>query len=101
MNEKEEEGYVFAGSGLRGIVLPATLKEIPQNSFWKCENLRSVRFAEGLEQIGLSAFQESGLESVTLPCSLRMVAQAAFCSCSSLRTAEFGEGLETLGAEED
>lgn len=55
-NENEEEGYVFAGSGLRSVSLPSTLKSVPQNTFWECKSLRSVQFAEGLEYIGLSAF---------------------------------------------
>ena len=100
INGKAKEGYVFSHSGLKSIAFPSTLKEIPQNSFWLCSNLRRAQFSEGLKTIGLSAFQETGLESVVLPGSLRTITQGAFCKCNSLRTVKFCEGLEVLGVDE-
>lgn len=43
------------------VVFPSTLRKIPQNAFYGCNNLRDVIFAEGLVKIGRSAFRESGL----------------------------------------
>ena len=100
VKDEEEEGYVFAKSGLEGIAFPSTLKEIPQNTFWDCESLSDVRFAEGLERIGLNAFQETAVEQVTLPASLRVISQGAFCKCAHLWKVQLSEGLEALGVNE-
>ena len=69
-----EEGYVFAKTRLERINFPSTLREIPQNTFWGCESLRDIQFAEGLEKIGVSAFQEITIEQLALPTSLRTIA---------------------------
>lgn len=96
----EEEGYVFSKTGLESVALPSTLREVPQNTFWACEDLQSVRFAEGLEKIGVNAFQETAVEQVVFPASLKTISQGAFCKCASLWTAELPEGLEVLGTDE-
>ena len=56
VNGEEEEGHAFAQSGLTNIVLPSTLREIPQNTFWECRAFKNVTFAEGLQKIGVGAF---------------------------------------------
>ena len=65
-------------------MLPSTLREIASGTFWKCRNLKSVRFAEGLERIGEDAFRETGLGSVVLPASLKSVGEGAFDDCRGL-----------------
>lgn len=72
-DEKELEGYAFAKSGLESVTLPSTLRTLLKNTFWACERLSKVEFAEGLEMIGRGAFEESGLVDVNLPASLRTV----------------------------
>ena len=74
MKNEIEEGYVFAKTRLEKINFPSTLKEIPQNTCWGCENLSDVQFADGLEKIGVSAFQEIAIEQLALPTSLRTIA---------------------------
>ena len=59
-----------------------------------------MRFSEGLEKIGISAFNTNELKSVELPASLRTVSQAAFAKCKSLKTVKFNAGLEVLGTDE-
>ena len=46
---------------MENITLPSTLKVISPNAFWECANLKTVMFANGLEKIGISAFQGSGV----------------------------------------
>lgn len=54
-------------------MLPSTLEIIECNAFKECENLKSVKFPDGLKKIRIGAFALSGIENVTLPASLRMV----------------------------
>ena len=89
---------------------PASLRTISQGSFSECKNLRSARFAEGLEVLGTDksqrggsmwsgAFQESALESVRLPSTLKRIGYSAFTGCRNLKAIELPDGLEYLGEE--
>ena len=91
---------MFAESGLESIAFPSTLKEIPKNTFYACNDLRDVQFAGGLEKIGICAFRVTAIEQVILPASIRTIAAGAFYECKDLRTVKFCEGLEVLGTDE-
>ena len=54
-------------------MFPSTLKTIGRGAFCDCENLKSVKFPDGLKKISTGAFTLSGLESATLPASLRTI----------------------------
>ena len=69
--------------------------------FCGCRSLRTVSFPDGLQEIGLRAFEDSGLESVTLPSSVRVIRQGAFRKCRRLGIAVLNEGLEVLGTDEN
>ena len=100
INGRIAEGSVFRGSGVQKVTFPVTLKEISDETFADCMDLKRVHLREGLEKIGICAFQRSRLESVTLPASLRVVSQGAFCNCNSLQMVKFSDGLEVLGTDE-
>ena len=84
---------------------PASLRTVSQGSFSQCENLRSAKFAEGLEVLGTDksqrggsmwsgAFQESALESVRFPSTLKRIEHSAFAECENLKIIELPDGLE-------
>ena len=77
--------------------MPSTLKRIEYNTFYGCENLKSINLPERLEYIGKKCFQESALESVTLPLLLKVIEENTFFRCENLKTVEFPEGLEMIG----
>lgn len=83
---KEYRGMAFSGSGLERANIPSTLKEIEEETFLDCKNLRSVQFSEGLERIGARAFMWSGVERVALPRSTRTICGWAFAKCGNLRS---------------
>lgn len=78
----------------------SALKRIGREAFAGCTRFKSIQFPDGLQEIGLLAFEESALRSVEFPASLRTVAQGAFARCGSLKTAVFRDGLEVLGTDE-
>ena len=66
---------------MESVSFPPALRTIGKYAFYRCEDLRGVKFSEGLDAIEAGAFWESGLRSVVFPASLRRVAQAAFAKC--------------------
>ena len=81
--------FAFAESGVEQVVLPVSLRTIAQGAFHKCENLKTVKFSEGLEVLGTDeydddggmwygVFQESSIEHVELPSTLKRIEYSAF-----------------------
>ena len=100
--EKIGEGS-FYQSGIEKIAIPRGVEEIPRSAFEECEaleevtldegsrlkamqnnafngcmNLKSIRFPDGLERIGVECFCGSSLEEVILPESVKEVGAWAF-----------------------
>lgn len=63
--------YTFANQRVEKYVLPASLKEIGNNAFYRNAKLNDVTMQEGVERIGYEAFAECELlAKITLPCTL-------------------------------
>ena len=54
--------FCFYGIALTSISLPPLLRIIEKSAFRECKHLKTVEFPDGLEKIGLFAFEESGVE---------------------------------------
>lgn len=76
----------FSRSKLSGIEFPTTLKTIGKRAFQQCTELKSVVFSNGLEEIGVSAFEESGLTEsyIAIPQSVKKIGACAFYNCFRL-----------------
>jgi hypothetical protein len=74
----------FQRSGLKNIVIPASVGVIGAGVFQKFEPLTSVIFEAGsvLEEIGMDAFVGIGLKSIVIPASVRVIEKCAFFSAS-------------------
>ena len=79
----------FVKSGIENLVLPVALRAVAQEAFAKCRSLKTVKFSEGLEVLGMDeypdsnsiysgVFQESSLERVKLPTTLKRMEYSAF-----------------------
>jgi len=114
----------FAGSGLKNVVLPCDIKDIPDECFRECTELQSVCFKEvtsggagvvikdGAESIGDKAFEfctaltevytiHNGAREENLPSTLKAIGAQAFSACESLERIAFaqnGKDLTALGA---
>lgn len=72
-------------TGLRSVVLPDTLCEIPEGMFEGCRSLEHLRLPGRLTEIGPSAFSTcASLCRVTLPESVVCIGETAFAWCDSL-----------------
>lgn len=92
---KKLRQVVFKGAGTGN-----QLRVIGIDAFRGCSGLKAIEFPDGLEEIGISAFQETGLESIRMPRSVKAICQGAFCKCKNLRKAVLNEGLEVLGGND-
>ena len=96
---KLEEGAFYECSSLKSIDLPSTVAAIGISAFNKCNNLREVKFNNGLLKIGEGAFQDCiSLESITLPSTVVEIGYRAFYGCSNLREVVFNDGLHKIKA---
>ncbi|WP_051210187.1 leucine-rich repeat protein, partial [Gemella cuniculi] len=59
------------------VILPSTLKSIDDNAF-KDNDLKEISLSEGLENIGVSAFENNKLSNVILPSSLKTLEEYSF-----------------------
>ena len=86
----------FRNSGVESVTFPVSLRELGEEAFYGCAQLRTVKFAEGgqLQTIGRQCFARCGLEEVTLPGTLKDVCSSAFLGCAGLRTIFAEEGCE-------
>ena len=63
-------------------------------------DITSVRFIEGLQKIGDSAFDYcKSIKSITLPSTVVDIGDGAFYGCSNLKEVILNEGLQKIGDE--
>lgn len=73
------------GANQDAVYLPSSLKTIGECAFRVCRDAQ-FRFNEGLEHIGMYAFQDChALTQVTLPASVREMGPAPFVWCKNLK----------------
>lgn len=61
VNGWKYEGEVFYETAIESIKLPSTLKRLEYQTFYHCDNLKSVEIPNGVECIGKECFLGSGL----------------------------------------
>jgi len=80
--------------------LSSTVKEICDNAFLRCVNLREVLLNEGLLKIGDDAFAGCvALVRIQVPSTVTAIGTGAFSECTSLKEVELNEGLQEIGDE--
>ena len=70
-------------ANLRGVIFEegSMLRTIGKSAFQNCSRLRNISLPEGLEYIGKYCFYNSGLESITFPSLLKTIEKDAFYKC--------------------
>ena len=80
------------------VEFPKSLKIIGESAFYKCRNLHSVLFQEGLVEIGHHSFEETSLLHVEFPKSLRIIGNSAFNKAIGIPVLELPKGLNKVGS---
>ena len=92
-----DSAFLFA-SGITGISLPSTLKNIEANAFSGCTGLQSIAIPAGVLSIGSTAFGGCvGLETATLPNGLQSLGDAAFNGCGKLASITIPDTVTSIG----
>jgi len=92
-------GYFDDSANLGDFVIPASVKEIGNSSFYGAK-VTSVKFASGSNCTGIggSAFSScSGLTAVTLPAKLTSIGDWAFEDCTKLKSITIPAGVTKIG----
>ncbi len=81
-------------TALTEVVLPASLTEIGEYSFFECSSLKKVNIPDGVTKIKGSAFRKTGITEITIPKNVTSIASYAFRECRSLKTVTIPEDSE-------
>jgi hypothetical protein len=85
------------------IVIPPAVKAIKVAAFSFCTQLTTVRLEEGLEEIGIEAFDHCTslhgivIHDINIPPTFKSIKCRAFAFCTQLTTVNLWEGLEEIG----
>lgn len=73
---------MFAGTDVKEVTIPGTVKKIPLDTFYQCSKLTKVTFEEGVEEVAEDAFIDCPvLNEIVLPKSLKYIRSTSFLSC--------------------
>ncbi len=84
---------------LGAILLPANIKQIPDESFKYCSGLKSVGLA-GIVTIGNEAFRYCSLETLNVPNTVTQYGKYAFADNTTLREVYFNSPYDSGGKKE-
>ena len=77
----------FARTAITSVVIPDSITEIANNSFYNCSDLVSVRIGQNsaLESIGRNAFSGCrALTAITIPAGVTSIGDSAFNNCGAV-----------------
>ena len=91
INVSEIDGKAFYNwDGITSLIIPDTVKEIEEEAFKFCYNLRSADLGKNVTKIEDNAFYGcDSLTEVRLPSTLKSIGYGAFQSCESLNDIYF------------
>lgn len=84
-------------TGLKEVILPASIKAIGNSAFYNCRNLSKINFPNGLLTIGDSAFNGTSLEKIKLPNTLQAIGEKAFAYNEAVTNVKLPSSLTSLG----
>jgi hypothetical protein len=93
------ESYVFSGTSLTSVTIPASVTNIGEGAFEQCEELTTITMPNGLTSIGADAFEYcSSLISVTIPASVTNIGAYAFYYMVDLTSVFFSGNAPAFGS---
>ena len=94
-NTVTEMGWIsFAGSSIKSVIIPGSIKNISKTAFEHCINLENVEIGDGVQTIENTAFSQCGkIKEINLPSSVTKIESGAFRGCDGLETFNYGENI--------
>ena len=99
----EENGIImpyryFADESISEFQIDAKYQVVGNGAFARCINLNSIKFNEGLTEIGEAAFAYTGVRSIELPSTLQTIKREAFANCKQLEKIYVPDSVTTIGS---
>ncbi len=93
------ENAFFGCSNLKEVVIPddIALTEIKNKAFMNCISLKSIDLPDGIVSIGESAFERTALTGIDLGKSLVTIGKRAFHNCTVLEKIAIPDSVEVIG----
>ena len=91
------DGLFFGCESLESAKYLSGVTEVREKEFYNCTNLKTIEFADTIQNIGKYAFYSTGIENLDLPNSLEKIEDYAFSSMESLKTVTFSNNLKSIG----
>lgn len=89
--------YAFAGTGIQAIDIPPHVKELALRTFYRCQNLETVRLAN-VRKIGQLVFSDCNiLKTVKINKNCQTIHHGAFSGCTSLKQIRLPESIRYIG----
>ena len=87
----------FAGSKVKKVVIPNSVKNISEYAFSDCSNLETIKLPNGLKSIKKGVFRHcKNLEKINIPSSVKSIGVETFSECASLKTIKLPNGLKSI-----
>lgn len=92
------DSLTFAGSKLRNINLPLSVREIRYKAFKNCDLLSTIKLPAGIKILGDEVFYGcKSIVEIVLPSNTQYIGHRAFFGCSGLKRLEIPLGLKLAG----
>jgi len=89
---------VFPNMNTTGFIIPDGVKELAANSFYKCGNLKTVKFPAGLQIVGDRAFMKcEALKAADLPDGLQKIGRDGFSYCHAMTYVYVPASVTSIG----
>ena len=89
--------------GMGGILLDAGidflsyLEEVPDDVFYRCDQIYRIKIPNNIRRIGKSSFFRcSSITSITIPDSVTSIGESAFLRCNNLEHVTIGAGTKNI-----
>ena len=87
----------FAGSGLRTIEIPKSVRIIEDGAFMNCKNLHEISLNEGIISIQSSVFSNcTSLHTIRIPDSVYEIGMGSFSDCISLNDVLLSDNIKEI-----
>ena len=82
---------------VENVIIDKSIKNIGENAFDSCSNLKSITIPNSVKSIGIAAFDQcTGLESIEIPNSVKSIGHHAFCDCINLTDITISNSIKSI-----
>lgn len=79
--------------------IPKVYKDVSDEMFLNCKNLKEIMFHDEIRSIGNKAFENcESLEKLDIPNSVKSIGSSAFSGCKSLSSINLSDQLNSIGS---